>query len=82
MSVKLRTNFARDGHRTAVIGTDPIVKLMKITDKVALLRHFSEFYGNINELPIHEGYIIIFVEQPNSLSLDLCENKWYQKLNA
>jgi len=31
MSGKPRTSFPRGGHRTAVIGTDPIVKLMKIT---------------------------------------------------
>jgi len=28
---KPKTNFLRDGHRTTVIGTDPIVKLTKIT---------------------------------------------------
>jgi len=31
MSGKPRTNFPRDGHHTEVIGTDTIVKLMKIT---------------------------------------------------
>jgi len=31
MSVKPRANFPRDGHRTAVIGTDPIAKFIKTT---------------------------------------------------
>jgi len=25
---------------------------------------------------------VAFVQQPNSLSLDFCEDKWYYKLNA
>jgi len=50
-------------------------------DKVALLQHVSEFHGNVNKPPIHEAYIITFVEA-NSLSLDFCEDKWYHKLNA
>jgi len=49
-------------------------------DKVALSRHFSEFHGNVNKLPIHDAYIITFVEEPNSLCLDFCEGKWYHKL--
>jgi len=51
-------------------------------DKVALLRHFSESHGNVNKQPIHEAYIATFVEEPNSRSLDFCEDKWYHKLNA
>jgi len=31
MSAKPKTNFPRDGHRIAVIGADPIVKLTKMT---------------------------------------------------
>jgi len=31
MSVKPKTNFPGFGHHTAVIGTDPIVTLVKIT---------------------------------------------------
>jgi len=31
---------------------------------------------------IHEAYTITFVEQPNSLSLDFCEDKWYHKLST
>jgi len=60
----------RDGHRTAVIGTDQIVNYDK--DEVALSRH-----GIVNKPPVHEAYIVIFVEQPTFLSLDNCENKWY-----
>jgi len=51
-------------------------------DKVALLRHFSEFHSDVNRPPIHETYTVTFVEEPNSLSLDFCEDKWYHKLNA
>jgi len=51
-------------------------------DKVALLRHFSESHGDVNKPPIHEAYTITFVAEPNSLFLDLCEDKWYHKLNA
>jgi len=49
---------------------------------VALSRLFSEFHGNVNKPPIHEAYIVTFVEEPNSLSLDFCEDKWYHKRNA
>ena len=51
-------------------------------DKVALLRHFSESHGDVSKPPIHEAYTVTFVEEPNSLSFDICEDKWYQKLNA
>jgi len=51
-------------------------------DKMALSRHFSESHGNVNKPPIHEAYTVTFVEEPNSLSLDFCEDKWYHKLNA
>jgi len=51
-------------------------------DKVALLRHFSEFHSDVNRPPIHDAYTVTFVEEPNSLSLDICEDKWYHKLNA
>jgi len=49
-------------------------------DEVALSRHFSEFHGNVNKPPIHEAYSVTFVEQSNSLSLDFCEDKWYQNV--
>ena len=50
---------------------------------MALSRHISEFHGNVNKPPIHEAYIVVtFVEEPNSLSLDFCEDKRYHKLNA
>jgi len=49
---------------------------------VALLRHISEFHGKVNKPPIHEAYIVTFIEEPNPLSLDFCEDKWYHKLNA
>jgi len=51
-------------------------------DKVALVRHFSESHGNVNKPPIHEAYTVTFVEEPNSLSLDFCEDKWYHRLDA
>jgi len=51
-------------------------------DKVALLQHFSEFLGDVNQPPIHEAYTLTFVEEPISFSLDFCEVKWYHKLNA
>ena len=50
-------------------------------DKVALLLQFSEFHGDVNKPPTHGVYIITFVEEPNSLSLDFCEDKWYHRLN-
>jgi len=51
-------------------------------DKVALLRYFSEFHGDVNRPQIHEAYTVTFAEEPNSLSLDFCEDKCYHKLNA
>ena len=53
-----------------------------IKDKVALLRHFSESHGDVNKPLIHEASTFTFVEEPNSRSLDFCEDKWYHKLNA
>jgi len=80
MSGTPRTNFLRDGHRTEVIGTDPIVKLMKITKlKWPCCSIFQSPMGEVNKPPIHEAYTVTFVEEPNSLSLDFCEDKWYQK---
>jgi len=83
MLVIPRTNFPRDGHRTAVIETDPIVKSMKITKiKWPFWRHFSELHENVSKPPIHEAYTVTFFKQPNSLSLDFCEDKWHHRLNA
>ena len=48
-------------------------------DKVALLRHFSEFHDDVNRPPT--PYSVTFVEEPNSL-LDFCEDKWHHKLKA
>jgi len=50
--------------------------------KVALLRHFSESHGDVSKPPIHEAYTVTFVEEPNSPSLDFCEDKWHHRLNA
>jgi len=51
-------------------------------DRVALSQHFSDSHGNVNKPSIYEAYIVTFVEEPNSLSLDFWEDKWYHKLNA
>jgi len=51
-------------------------------DKLVLSSRFSEFHGNVNKLSIHEADTVTFVEQPNALSLNFCEDKWYHKLNA
>jgi len=51
-------------------------------DNVTLSLHFADVHGNLNKPPIHEAYTVTFVEQPNSLSLDFCEDKWCHKLNA
>ena len=51
-------------------------------DKVALLRRFSESHGDVSKPPIHEAYTVIFVEEPNSPSLEICEDKWYHRLDA
>ena len=80
MSGKPRKNFPRDGHRTEVIGTDPIVKLMKIT-KIKW-PCCGTFQSPVNKPPIHEAYTVTFVEEPNSRSSDFCADKWYHKLNA
>ena len=78
MSGKPRINFPRDGHRTAVIGTDPIVKLMKMTKiKWPYCGTFQSSMATYIKPPIHEAYIVTIVEDPNSLSLDFCEDKWY-----
>ena len=50
--------------------------------EVALSRNYALFHGNVNKPPIHEAYIITFVEQPNFHSLNICEDKWYNQLDA
>jgi len=65
-----------------MIGTDSIVKLMKITKILALFWHFSEFHDDVNRPPIYEAYTVALVEKLDSLSLGFCEDKWYHKLNA
>ena len=42
---------------------------------MALLRHFSEFHDDVYKPSIYLAYTVTFVEEPNSLSLDFCEDK-------
>jgi len=51
-------------------------------DQMALSRHYSEYHGTINKPPLHEAYTVTFVEQPSCHSLDICENKWYNPIDA
>ena len=51
-------------------------------DQMALSRHYSENHGTINKPPLHEAYTVTFVEQPSCHSLDICENKWYNLIDA
>ena len=51
-------------------------------DKVALLRHYSLFHGNVNKPPIYEACTVTFVEESNFLRLNFCENNWYHKLKT
>jgi len=55
MSVKPRTNFPIDGHRTAVIGTDPIMKLMKIKKINWPYRGTFQSSMETKKTPIHEA---------------------------
>jgi len=45
-------------------------------------RHYALFHGNVNKPPIHEGYMVTFVKQPNFHSLNICEDKWYNQLDT
>ena len=47
-----------------------------------LLWYYAFFHGNVNKPPIHEAYIVTFVEQPNFRSLNICEDKWYNQIDA
>ena len=51
-------------------------------EEVALSRQHALFHGNVNKPPIHEAYIVFFVEQPNFHSLNICKDKWYNQLDA
>jgi len=42
---------------------------------------FLQSHGNVNKPPIHEAYIVTFVENLIPLSLDFCEDKLYHKIN-
>jgi len=44
-------------------------------DKVAVLRHFAESHGDVSKPLIHEACTVAFIEEPNSYSLDFCEDK-------
>jgi len=39
-------------------------------------------HGNVHKPPIHEAYIVTFVEQPNFHSLNIYKDKWYNQLDA
>jgi len=39
---------------------------------MALSRHYSEYHGTINKPPLHEAYIVTFIEQPSCHSLGIC----------
>ena len=83
MFVKSRTNFSRDDHRTAVLGTAKNYEIDENNkDQMALLRYHSVFHGNLNKPAIHEAFTVTSVKQFNFLWLNLCEDKWYHKLNA
>jgi len=43
-------------------------------DEVALSQHYSVFHGVVNKPPIHEAYIVVFVEQPTFHYLNKCED--------
>jgi len=45
-------------------------------DRSALSWHYSVFHSNVNKTLIHGAYTVTFVEQPNFLSLNFCEDKW------
>ena len=60
----------------------PNCEIDGITKISGLVTALSELHGDVNRAPIHEAYTITFVEEPNSLSLDFCEDKLYHKLNA
>jgi len=62
--VKPRRNFPRDGHRTAVIGTDLIVKVTKWQRWSGVVAALL-----VNKPPIREAYTVTFVEQFFSLLL-------------
>ena len=51
-------------------------------EEVALSWHYVLFHGNVNKPPIHEAYIVTYVEQLNFHSLNICEDKWYNQLDA
>ena len=53
-----------------------------INKEVALSRHYAFFHGNVNKPPIHEAYIVTFVEQPNFHSLNICDDKWYHQIDT
>jgi len=44
-------------------------------DRSALSWHYSVFHSNVNKTLIHGAYTVTFVEQPNFLSLNFCEDK-------
>jgi len=76
-------HFLRDGHLTAEIGTDLIVKLQRWSGLVGHLSgHYSVFHGIATKPPIHEACTVALVEQPNFDSLNICEYTCYHQLDA
>jgi len=83
MSAKPWPNFLRDGHLTAVIGTDLIVKLQRWSGLVGHFSgHYSVFHGIATKPPIHEAYTVALIEQLIFGSLNICEDKCYHQLDA
>jgi len=69
------TYFPRDGHRTEVLGTNQIRRMTAIKRPY---RGCIQFH-DINKTP---ACTATFVKKNSFHSLDNCEDKWFNKLNA
>jgi len=75
----------RYGHLVFVILQPGLFELLRYYDHLVenVLVYWPNYETNIvNKTPLHEAYIVAFVEQPRSNSLDTCEEKWYHQLDA
>ena len=49
---------------------------------MVLSRHTAVFHGILNKPPIDDSYTATFLEPPSFYSVDTCDDKWFNKLNA
>jgi len=79
MLAKPQINFRNVGIPTALCGT---LNLSNDQEQVPLLHHVVHEHKIEKKPKISECFVVTFVEQPSYDDLDICEDKWLNKISA